>query len=71
MAEDLSVDEGDTLKMYWYSPDSLNKLIEKNSEFVVKRIVDMQGIWSDSLLMPDFPGISGSASCSDLSLIHI
>ena len=65
MAEDLSVGEGDTIQMYWYSPDSLNKLIEKKGEFVVKRIVDMQGIWSDSLLMPDFPGISGKASCSD------
>ena len=65
MAEDLSVNEGDTIQMYWYSPDSLNKLIEKSSEFIVKRIVDMKGIWSDSLLMPDFPGISGKESCSD------
>src|SRR5450759_2162550 len=65
MAEDLSVSAGDTIQMYWYSPDSLNKLIEKNGEFVVKRIVDMKGIWSDSLLMPDFPGISGRETCSD------
>lgn len=65
MANDLSIIEGDTVKMYWYSPDSLNKLIEKNSDFVVKQIVEMKGIWSDSLLMPDFPGISGKESCSD------
>ena len=65
MAEDLAVSPGDTIQMFWYSPDSLNKLVEKSSEFVVKRIVDMQGIWSDSLLMPDFPGISGKESCSD------
>ena len=25
----------------------------------------MKGIWSDSLLMPDFPGIAGKESCSD------
>ena len=25
----------------------------------------MEGIWGDSLLMPDFPGISGSESCSE------
>ena len=43
----------------------MNKLIEKNSDFIIKRIVDMKGIWSDSLLMPDFPGISGKESCSD------
>ena len=65
MAEDLAVSSGDTIQMFWYSPDSLNKLVEESSRFVVKRIVDMQGIWSDSLLMPDFPGISGRESCSD------
>jgi ABC-type antimicrobial peptide transport system permease subunit len=65
MANDLAVNEGDTLMMYWYAPDSLNKLIEKKSHFVVNRIVKMNGIWSDSLLMPVFPGISGKESCSD------
>ena len=65
LANDLSVIEKDTLELFWYSPDSLNKLIEKNNKFIISRIVNMQGIWSDSLLMPDFPGISGSASCSD------
>ena len=65
MAEDLSIVEGDTLRMFWYAPDSLNNLIEKGSYFIVKRIVEMKGIWSDSLLMPVFPGISGKESCSD------
>jgi ABC-type antimicrobial peptide transport system permease subunit len=65
MAQDLSVRKGDTIHMFWYSPDSLNKLIEKNSNFIIRRIVDMEGIWSDSLLMPDFPGISGKESCSE------
>ncbi len=65
LADDLLVNEGDTVEMSWYSPDSLNKLIERSNNFVIKRIVDMQGIWSDSLLMPEFPGISGSESCSD------
>jgi ABC-type antimicrobial peptide transport system permease subunit len=64
MAEDLSVGEGDTIQMYWYSPDSLKKLVERNSRFIVKKVVDMKGIWSDSLLMPEFPGISGKESCS-------
>jgi putative ABC transport system permease protein len=65
MAKDLSADEGDTVQMYWFAPDSLNKLIEKSSHFVINHIVDMKGIWSDSLLMPDFPGIAGKESCSD------
>lgn len=65
LADDLSVTSGDTITMYWYSPDSLNKLIQKNSSFKIERIVDMGSLWADSLLMPDFPGISGSESCSE------
>jgi ABC-type antimicrobial peptide transport system permease subunit len=34
-------------------------------DFIVTRVVTMQGIWSDSLLMPEFPGIAGSESCTD------
>jgi hypothetical protein len=65
LAEDLSVGEGDSITVAWYAPDSLNKLIEKKNSFSVNRIVEMDGIWGDSLLMPAFPGISGSESCSD------
>jgi ABC-type antimicrobial peptide transport system permease subunit len=65
MADDLAASEGDSIRMYWYSPDSLNRLIEKNSNFIISRIIDLKGIWADSLLMPDFPGISGKESCSD------
>ncbi len=65
LADDLQVNAGDTLNINWYSPDSLNKLIENNNLFVVRRIVKIDGIWGDSLLMPDFPGIAGSESCSD------
>jgi len=65
LAGDLNANEGDSLEMFWYSPDSLNSLTERNSKFIIMRIVDIQGIWSDSLLMPEFPGISGSESCSD------
>ncbi len=65
MAEDLSASVGDTLKMTWYAPDSLSHLLEKSTKFIIKRIVPITGIWADSLLMPQFPGISGSESCSD------
>jgi len=65
LADDLGVNLGDTLEMFWYSPDSLNKLVEKSDRFIVRRIVAIDGIWADSLLMPDFPGIAGSESCSD------
>ncbi len=64
MAEDLNIKKGDSLRMSWYAPDSLNMLKERKSRFIVMGIVEMKGIWADSLLMPDFPGISGSESCS-------
>jgi len=65
LADDLALNKEDSVRIFWYSPDSLNKLVERSSFFVITRVVDFKGIWSDSLLMPDFPGISGSASCSD------
>jgi putative ABC transport system permease protein len=64
MADDLALMKGDSLEMSWFTPDSLKKLTERKTSFIVRDIVDMKGIWADSLLMPDFPGISGSESCS-------
>lgn len=65
MADDLEAKTGDSLQISWYSPDSLNKLSERSYNFIIDRIGEMNGLWADSLLMPDFPGISGSKSCSD------
>lgn len=65
MANDLNATIGDSILIYWYSIDSLNKLIEKKGNFIVKNIVEMNGIWADSLLMPAFPGIAGKESCSE------
>ena len=65
MANDLNASVGDSILLYWYSIDSLNKLIEKSGNFIVSKIAEMSGIWSDSLLMPAFPGITGKESCSD------
>jgi putative ABC transport system permease protein len=65
LADDLGVKERDTIQMYWYSPDSLNRLAERSTKFNIDRIVNIEGIWADSLLMPDFPGIAGSESCTD------
>ncbi len=65
LAEDIKAVKGDTLGVSWYSPDPLNRLTEKKMNFVVSSVVEMNGIWSDSLLMPAFPGIAGSESCTD------
>lgn len=65
LAEDLSVNSGDTLQISWYSPDPMNRLTEEKQDFIVGNVVPMSYIWSDSLLMPEFPGIAGSESCTD------
>lgn len=65
LAEDLKAGAGDSLKLTWYSPDSLNHLVEKSGHFIVEKVVERNGIWADSMLMPEFPGIAGSESCSD------
>jgi putative ABC transport system permease protein len=65
LAEDIGAMKGDTLEVKWYSSDPANHLSEEKMDFFVSQIVEMRGIWSDSLLMPEFPGIAGSKSCTD------
>lgn len=65
MASDLNAESGDTVRISWFSPDSINQLIEKSGTFTISNIVEMDSIWGDRTLMPEFPGISGSESCSD------
>lgn len=65
LAGDIGVAAGDTIILAWYSPDKSTLLREVKADFVVSKVVEMEGIWADSLLMPEFPGIAGSESCSD------
>lgn len=65
LADDLGVDTGDTIMVSWYSPDIANRLVEDSTEFIISQIVDMNSIWADPTLMPEFQGISGSESCSE------
>jgi len=55
LSDDIGAAEGDSITMTWYSPDSLNNLIEKNGKFKVAKVTGTTGIWADSMLMPDFP----------------
>jgi ABC-type antimicrobial peptide transport system permease subunit len=65
LARDINVTLGDSIRVSWYAPDSINQLKEKSDNFIVKRIVQLDSIWADRTLMPDFPGISGSETCSE------
>jgi ABC-type antimicrobial peptide transport system permease subunit len=64
LAEDLEAKTADTLKMEWFNPGTGKMLQEKSRSFVIKSIAENDFRYSDSTLMPDFPGISGSATCS-------
>ena len=65
LARDLKAFQGDTIKLSWFTPDSINQLKENSTYFTVSKVVEMDSIWGDRSLMPEFPGISGSESCSD------
>ena len=64
LAKDLAALPGDTLAMSWFSPSFSGKLGEKSGKFVIGKVVSIKGMAADSMLMPDFPGIAGSPSCS-------
>lgn len=63
LAEDLKSGPGDEITLKWYHPVG-NLLEEREQKFLIKSIAGNNGIFSDPSLMPEFPGISGSTSCS-------
>jgi putative ABC transport system permease protein len=64
MADDLDAKAGDTLVLTWYDPAYSINLGEKSESFIISQILSDDHLYSDPSLMPDFPGISGSTSCS-------
>ncbi|MDA3906629.1 MAG: ABC transporter permease [Bacteroidales bacterium] len=65
LAQDLNAKPGDTLVLNYYVSDSKNTISEESSKFIVDKIVNMENLWGDAMLMPEFPGISGTESCSN------
>lgn len=65
LADDINAKKGDTVTIAWYVTGINKKLEEKSGRFKIDGTVDINGIWSDSLLMPEIQGISGSESCSE------
>jgi putative ABC transport system permease protein len=65
LADDLDAAVNDTVNMSWYAPSTNGKLEEKSDKFIISRIVEPDNIWADPSLMPEFPGIAGSSSCSE------
>ena len=64
LAEDLDARTGETITLTWYDPAFNRKLAESKKDFYIGAIIENDSRYSDPSLMPDFPGISGSATCS-------
>jgi putative ABC transport system permease protein len=64
LADDLHARTGDTLKLTWYDPGYSKHLEEKSKNFIITDVLPDGHYYSDPSLMPDFPGISGSTTCS-------
>jgi putative ABC transport system permease protein len=65
LANDLACKTGDTVNLTWYYQASGNKLKETSKSFIVSGIIEDDNKYSDPSLMPEFPGISGSTTCSE------
>lgn len=65
LADDLDASENDTVTLTWFNPGRMTELEEKSEKFIVRAITEMSWVFSDSLLMPEFPGIAGKESCSE------
>lgn len=63
LADDIDAKPGDIITLKWYVPVR-NLLEEREMDFTLTRIILSEGRFSDPSLMPEFPGISGSTSCS-------
>ena len=65
LRDDLKVKVGDPLTVAYYVIAPMRQLVEKTSEFRIKSIVPLSGIYTDKALMPDFPGLAGEENCRD------
>ncbi len=65
LAEDLSLEAGDTIQVSYFRVGPLRELIEETTTFVVKSVVPMDGRFGDRSLMPNLPGLSDAGNCRD------
>ncbi len=65
LANDLKIKVGDSVSLNYFQVGPLRKLENGSQKFLVKRVVEMVGLWGDDKLMPDLPGLSDVGNCSD------
>lgn len=65
LAEDLNVTAGDRVRLTYFILGPMRRLEDRSSEFIIKSVVPLGGIYADRDLLPDFPGLSGEENCRD------
>lgn len=65
LADDLAAEAGDRLNLTFFKPSPTRQLSEHSEVFTVRRVVPMMGLYADSSLMPDFPGLAQAENCRD------
>jgi putative ABC transport system permease protein len=65
LADDLSAATGDSILMRYWETGPLRELTERETWLIVKHIVEMEEVASDSILMPHLPGLSDAGNCRD------
>lgn len=64
-ADDLGAEIGDRIELEYFAPESLyGKTVTKTASFTVKKILEMNGLAADPLLVPEMHGISDAKSIS-------
>ncbi|NQU54509.1 MAG: ABC transporter permease, partial [Bacteroidetes bacterium] len=64
-AEDLGVNPGDVIILKYLEIGPLRKLVNKESEFILKEVVSMDSEWSDPTRVPHLPGLSDAGHCRE------
>ncbi|NOR76373.1 MAG: FtsX-like permease family protein [Draconibacterium sp.] len=64
-ADDLNAKIGDKIQLNYLEIGPLRKLIEKESEFILKEIIPMDSEWSDATRVPHLPGLSDAGHCRE------
>jgi putative ABC transport system permease protein len=65
LARDLEIKPGDSLSLDYFVIGPLRKLTGNSRNFKVSTIIPTSGSFTDSTLMPRFPGLSDAGNCRD------
>jgi len=65
LADQLSVGEGDAVKVAYWELTDAGGYVERSSRFAVRGILEMDSLAVERELVPDFPGLTDVGRCED------